>query len=386
MTTGRVAMPGSSRAALYAGGFIGPFGGGMVTVLIPELGRSFHASAAAVSLSLTAYMVPFAALQMVSGTIGERLGRGRALRGAYTVYLAASLAAALANGLGTFLATRALQGAANAFTTPLALAGLAGLTPAGMLGRAMGAFAAVQTAGTLSAPLVAGLVGGWSWRAAFVLAGAAALLLALVPLPLARAAPAGGHAAGGVKLRDALTARTAWCCVAAFFAYMGGAGIGIVVALRASDAFHAGPGARGLVLATFGVAGVLVGRPAGALVDRAGGAAVAGSGALLSAALLPLLSLAPDPAVLALLWFAAGIASQVLWTGLNTLIVRAAPANLGGAVSVMGAFKFAGYALAPLAWLPLYAARAWLAFACAGAASLLVAGAVWRTTGSGGPT
>lgn len=385
MTTGRVAMTGSRRAALYAGGFIGPFGGGMVTVLLPELGRSFHASVAAVSLSLTAYMVPFAALQLVSGTLGERLGRGRALRGAYALYLAASLAAASSNRLGAFLATRALQGVANAFTTPLALAALAALTPAGMLGRAMGAFAAVQTAGTLSAPLVAGLVGGWSWRAAFVLAGAAALLLALAPLPLARAAPAGDRIAGGVKLRDALTPGAAWCCLAAFFAYLGGTGVGIVVALRASDAFAAGPGTRGLVLAAFGVAGVLVGRPAGALVDRAGGAGVASGGALLSAALLPLLPLAPDAAVLALLWFAAGIGSQILWTGLNTLIVRAAPANLGGAVSLMGAFKFAGYALAPLAWLPLYGVNPGLTFGCAGAASLLVAWAVRMTARPGGP-
>ena len=40
--------PGGSgaakRAALYAGGFLGPFGGGMVTVLIPELRDAFGVS------------------------------------------------------------------------------------------------------------------------------------------------------------------------------------------------------------------------------------------------------------------------------------------------------------------------------------------------------
>jgi branched-chain amino acid transport system permease protein len=43
-------------------------------------------------------------------------------------------------------------------------------------------------------------------------------------------------------------------------------------------------------------------------------------------------------------------------------------------VSVVGAFKFAGNALAPVVWLPLYDLHAWLAFACAGAG---VAGALF---------
>jgi len=379
MTRGQtdLAMTGGRRAALYAGGLIGPFGGGMVTVLIPELSRSFHASVAATSLAVTIYMVPYAALQLVSGTIGERIGRGRALRGAYALYLVASLAAAFAHGLGAFLATRALQGVANAFTTPLALAALAQLAPAATLGRAMGMFAAVQTAGTLSAPLVGGLAGSWNWRAAFVLAAAVALVLALVPLPRTR--PAGGRATGGARLRDALTVRSAWCCVAAFFAFFAITGVGIVVALRASDAFASGPTARGAILATFGVAGVLVGRPAGALVDRAGSVAVAAAGAVLCAGLLPLLALVPDAALLALGWFAAGVGSALVWTGLNTLTVQSAPANVGGAVSLMGAFKFTGYALAPLVWLPLYTARPMLAFGGAGAATLLVAGAARMT-------
>jgi hypothetical protein len=57
----------------------------------------------------------------------------------------------------------------------------------------------------------------------------------------------------------------------------------------------------------------------------------------------------------------------ILWTGLNTLTVEAAPANRAGAVSFVGAWKFAGNAAGPAVWLPLYGAHAWLAFAVAGA-------------------
>jgi len=59
-------------------------------------------------------------------------------------------------------------------------------------------------------------------------------------------------------------------------------------------------------------------------------------------------------------------------------MVGAAPANRGGAVSLVGAFKFGGNALAPLIWVPVYAAEPMLAFVGAGACSALVALATWR--------
>ena len=68
------------RFGLYAGGFLGPFGGAILAVLIPELRDAFDASTADVTLAITAYLVPFAALQLVSGTIGERLGIARTVR------------------------------------------------------------------------------------------------------------------------------------------------------------------------------------------------------------------------------------------------------------------------------------------------------------------
>src|SRR5206468_2225906 len=62
------------RAALYAGGYLGPFGGGVIAVLIPELRHAYHATTGEVTAGITAYLVPFAALQVVSGTLGARLG------------------------------------------------------------------------------------------------------------------------------------------------------------------------------------------------------------------------------------------------------------------------------------------------------------------------
>jgi MFS family permease len=85
------------------------------------------------------------------------------------------------------------------------------------------------------------------------------------------------------------------------------------------------------------------------------------------------IGLAGNVVVMAALWLAAGAGSAFIWAGLNTLAVRSAPENRGGAISVVGAFKFAGSALGPLVWLPLYLEGVELAFALAGLACALIA-------------
>jgi MFS family permease len=358
-----------ARAALYLGGFLGPFGGGVLVVLIPELQAAFHASAAAVTAGITAYLLPFAALQLVSGTIGERLGYSRTIRWAFLAYALTSFAVALAPGIGAFLVLRALQGASNAFTSPLLLASLAESTTEARLGRSMGTFAAMQTAGLVMAPLCGGLLGAIDPGLAFAVPGVAALLLAAAPQLRAtrstRATPA--------RLRDAFNKRSTSVATAGFLAFLAINGVSVLVALRAADPFGLDATERGLLLAGFGFAGVLAGRPAGGLVDRSGARPVVIAGALACAAMVAALGLAGAAGGLAAAWLAAGAGSAFVWAGLNTLAVQSAPENRGGAISVVGAFKFTGNALAPLLWLPLYDAHVELAFAAAAVACAAIA-------------
>src|SRR3954468_13167096 len=175
-----------STLPLYIGGFLGPFGGGVVAVLVPQLRSAFEATTAGVAATIPAYLVPFALLQLVSGTVGERSGRRRVVRTGYIAYAILSLCAAVAPNLGVFLGIRAAQGCANAFLTPLLLAGLADEVPPRQIGRAVGTFAAVQTAAVALAPLGGGALGAIDWRLAFFSQSVVALALALVPPPNAR--------------------------------------------------------------------------------------------------------------------------------------------------------------------------------------------------------
>ena len=85
-----------ARLPLYVGGFMGPFGTIVIIPMFPELREEFGASSATVSLAYSLYLIPFAVLLLVSGTLGERWGRRRTVRGTYLLYGVTSVLAALA--------------------------------------------------------------------------------------------------------------------------------------------------------------------------------------------------------------------------------------------------------------------------------------------------
>lgn len=340
------------RSALYAGGFLGPFGGGVVTSMLPEIGDGLGTDAAAAASSLTAYLLPFALVMLVSGTLGARWGRMRTVRVAYGVYLAASLACFAAPTLELFLGARVLQGCANAFTTPLLLATLAAMTPQHKLGRALGAFGALQAAGQTSAPLIGGLAAEADWRLAFLAIALVAALLGAVGLPdAARTIPADT----GARLRDALRPDVLRVGVVALLGWGALGGLGFLLAFRAEDVFGMSPAARGLLLTGFGVAGILTARPVGTLIDRIGARRTVVLGAVAGATLVAVAGTVGYVAVAAIAWFVAGVASQFLLVGVNAAVLGAEGGNRGGAVSVVQSFRFSGAALAPLTLTPLYA-------------------------------
>ena len=96
----------------------------MLVALIPNVAEGLDTSVGDVAAAITAYMVPFALLQLFSGTIAERLGPQPIVRGGYIAFGLAALACAFAPDIWSFLAARAAMGAANAFLSPILLAAL----------------------------------------------------------------------------------------------------------------------------------------------------------------------------------------------------------------------------------------------------------------------
>jgi MFS family permease len=320
--------------------------------MLPELGASFGVSAGTASLSVTAYLLPFAALMLGSGTLGERWGRRRTVVIAYGVYVLASGACAIASTLPLFLTARALQGAANAFTMPLLLSALAAAVPHERLGRALGWFGSLQAAGQTSAPLLGGFAAEADWRLAFAGVAAVAAALGVIGIP---ANPTGGTArpALGTALRTAmrpavlragLVAALGWGCLA---------GLGFLVALRLEEGFGVGAGPRGVVLTAAGAAGLLTARLVGGGVDRIGTRRSVLIGAWLGAVVVVGVGVLPAVWMVALAWALGGAATQFMLVGVNALVLRS-PQNRGGSVSVVQAVRFGGGALSPVAVIPIY--------------------------------
>jgi MFS family permease len=355
--------------ALYAGGFLGPFGSGMVAPVLPEIGADFHTSASNAALSVTAYMVPFAALMLVSGTLGQRWGALRTTRVGYVVYLLSSVVCVLPGPFWLFLLARVVQGGANSFTTPVLLAAVAEVTPKQRLGRALGLFSALQAAGQTTAPLVAGLVAVASWRYAFVASAAVALVLAVIGLPAVVATRPRVRTLGSLRsvwrpsvLRIGLAGFLGWGCLG---------GLAFLVSFRAQDAFGLDPGGRGLLLTVFGVSGMLTARSVGHVVDRWGGHWSVAIGLLSGGVLLAGVGIVPSLLAAGVLWTLCGISSQFVLVGINALILTGS-GNRGGAVSVVQAFRFLGAAAIPVAFTPAYHVSPLLSFLLP--AGLLVAG------------
>jgi MFS family permease len=219
-----------------------------------------------------------------------------------------------------------------------------------VLGRTVGTFAAWQTAGLTFAPALGGALAEISWRFAFVSVTVTALILAIPQRTLgafeSRERPA--------SLRGLLNRWIAALSAKALLGYVGFTAIGFLIALVAADEFDLGSAARGLLVAGYGIGGIAFGRYAGSVVDRVGRPWTAFWGALACAAGVLALAFAPNPWTLALLWFGIGCAGTFVWAGLNTITVESFPENRAGATSVYSAFKFAGVAIAPLVYLPLF--------------------------------
>lgn len=347
---------GTPTWPLYIGGFIGPFGGQLVGTMLPEVAQDLGVTVEVASIGLTAYLIPFAALMLVSGTIAERIGRRTAVRAAYALYVVASLVCAFAPTFEIFVVGRIVQGVANAFTTPVLVGALSDAVRPERLGRSLGMYGSMQAFGQAMAPLAGGLAAAINWRGGFVVVAVVAGVLFF--LPPRDAADQSGVARG--RFRSLANRQLALACLVAGLAYLTTTGVILLVALYGRVEFGLSPEMAGLAVAAFGTAGLLTGRRTGGLIDRLGLFPVGMvSHVLLGLACLVIGLTAGMPV-------AAGVTIMVLAVGLGgmsgtatrsvaqNLAVTSAPTNRSGASSVMLACQFGGSALAPLVWVPLF--------------------------------
>jgi EmrB/QacA subfamily drug resistance transporter len=208
--------------------------GSVVNVGLPAVGRSLHASGAALSWVINGYTLPLTALLLLGGVLGDVFGRRRLLLAGVILFGLASLVCVLAPGITVLLAGRVLQGIAAALLLPNSLSILGTTFEGEQRGRAIGIWAAVGAGAGAVGPVLGGvLIDIAGWRTIFLLnlpLVVMAIVLALRFVPRDQVAPGASlDFAGALLVSAALTLLTWALTMASSPAPFGVSGIVLAV-------------------------------------------------------------------------------------------------------------------------------------------------------------
>ena len=142
----------------------------VVNVALPRLGADLDADFAGLQWVVNGYTLTLAALILIGGSLGDRLGRRKVFIVGVVWFALASLMCGIAPNIGTLIAARALQGVGGALLTPGSLAILQASFHPDDRARAIGAWSGLGGVTTAIGPFLGGyLVDAASWRWIFLL-------------------------------------------------------------------------------------------------------------------------------------------------------------------------------------------------------------------------
>ncbi|HET8993858.1 MAG TPA: MFS transporter [Rhodococcus sp. (in: high G+C Gram-positive bacteria)] len=156
-------------------------------VAAPSMLRDLQLTSSDLQWIIDGYTVPYAALMLLCGVLGDRFGRRRALLAGLAVFASGAVYGSLADTATEVIAARMVMGVGAAVIMPATLSLLVAMFPAHERRRAIAAWAATSGLAIALGPLLAGwLLESHAWGSTFLInvpiaAVAAIASLALVP-------------------------------------------------------------------------------------------------------------------------------------------------------------------------------------------------------------
>jgi EmrB/QacA subfamily drug resistance transporter len=179
----------------------------ILNVALPTLQAEFDASPSKLQWMVDSYLLVFAALLLVFGTLGDRFGRKLALQAGVSIFGLASLGALVADSADQVIAVRAAMGVGAALIMPATLSIIANVFKGEERGKAIAIWAALAAVGIGLGPLAGGLLLEWfDWPSVFLVNvpfAVAALLLGIRYVPESRDPSPGSFDLPGAALSAA---------------------------------------------------------------------------------------------------------------------------------------------------------------------------------------
>ena len=132
----------------------------------PALGHEFATSADRVQLTISLYLVGYAAGQLICGPLSDRYGRRPVLVAGMTVYAVSALLCAFAPTIETMIALRMLQGFGGCVGVVVTRAAVRDYFSGPAMAQTLSSITAVQAIGPLVAPVIGGILTSevdWRW-------------------------------------------------------------------------------------------------------------------------------------------------------------------------------------------------------------------------------
>jgi DHA2 family multidrug resistance protein-like MFS transporter len=141
----------------------------ILNVGLPTIRRDLGASASQLQWVVDSYLLVFAVLLLLAGSLSDRFGRRRALFAGLTVFGTGSLLAALSGSSTELIASRALMGVGAAAIMPTTLSIITDIFPSDERAKAISIWAAVSGMGVAIGPISGGfLLEHFSWNSIFL--------------------------------------------------------------------------------------------------------------------------------------------------------------------------------------------------------------------------
>jgi len=171
--------------SLIAGAFfMENLDGTVIATALPQMAKSFHATAVSLNIGMTAYMLTLAVLIPISGWVADRFGSRSVFATAVGIFTVASLLCAVSQNLTQFTLMRILQGVGGAMMVPVGRLIVLRETPKDKLAQAIAYISWPGLTALVLGPPLGGFITTYaSWHWIFLMnvpLGIAALILAML--------------------------------------------------------------------------------------------------------------------------------------------------------------------------------------------------------------